>query len=78
MTADAELLRDRANDALEQMPTLDEAMGCLDCIQIFRNGAHCPSCGSRSLINVADALSERQVVQRLDDVRRGVHHNEED
>lgn len=39
-----------------QMPTLKEAIGCVNCDLIFRRGAQCPRCESKSLINVGSLL----------------------
>jgi len=60
MTADAEQVVERANEALDLVPTFGEALGCLDCSKLFRCGSACPWCGSTSLLNVANALSERK------------------
>ncbi len=67
MTVDAEPF------AVDDQPTLSEALGCLDCDLIFRRGATCPGCGSPALLNVADCIGEKRVVERLDNARRG--HN---
>lgn len=70
MTADAEAVVDRANGALSQIPTLTEALGCLDCERLFRQGQQCPYCASRALLNVADAISEERICARLNEAQR--------
>lgn len=65
MTADAEQIVDRANGALDQVPTFAEALGCLDCDRLFRVGGQCPYCASQALLNVAGVLNEHRVVERM-------------
>jgi hypothetical protein len=65
VTADAEQIAERANDALDQVPTFAEALGCVDCTRIFRCGSACPWCASQSLLNVAGVLNEHRVVERM-------------
>lgn len=73
MTADAEQVASRATDAAEQIPTLTEALACLDCERIFRHGAACPYCSSQSLLNVSDCIGSQRVVEKLDNARRGMN-----
>lgn len=73
MTADAEQVVSRATDAAEQVPTLEQALGCMDCERIFRTGASCFYCGSPALLNVADCIGGQRVVERLDNARRGIN-----
>ncbi len=77
MTAEALQVCDRASEALAQVPTLTEAMGCLDCERMFRTGAQCPYCTSQALLNIADTISQRSSVKRLDNARKGINEEEE-
>lgn len=71
MTAEAEQICRRANEALGQVPTLHEAIGCIDCDKLFRHGNECPYCGSKSLLNVADAIGTERIAERLNAVHAG-------
>jgi rRNA maturation endonuclease Nob1 len=73
MTADAEQVATRATDALDQVPTLDSALGCIDCSRIFRSGQSCPYCASQSLLNVSDCIGSQRVVERLYNARRSMN-----
>ena len=73
MTADAEQVASRATDAAEQNPTLNQALGCLDCERIFRHGSACPFCGSQSLLNVSDCIGGQRVVEKLDNARKAMN-----
>jgi rubrerythrin len=56
MTDEAEMIAERAHKLVEQIPTMKEAHGCMDCEHIFRFGAACPYCGGRSILNIASLL----------------------
>lgn len=56
MPDDAEQIAERATILAAQMPTMKEALGCMDCDLIFRSGGACPRCESKSLINVGQLL----------------------
>jgi hypothetical protein len=71
MTADAEQNLARANDQIDQWPTLDQAMGCLDCQRISRTSAPgCFFCASTSVLNVAEVLGRRNLAGMSDDSLR--------
>jgi hypothetical protein len=53
---EADLIADRAAKFVAHFPTVNEALGCLDCDYIFRHGSSCPFCGSRAIWNVADLI----------------------
>lgn len=69
MTADAENVAERANDAMSQIPTLTQCLGCADCERMFRIGQACPYCASESLLNIADIISNEHIGERLRDAR---------
>lgn len=69
MTADAENVAERANDAMSQIPTLEQCLACVDCSRLFRTGQSCPYCASESLLNVADIISNEHIGERLRDAR---------
>jgi rRNA maturation endonuclease Nob1 len=54
--ADAVSISERAIKMLDQVPTLGQALGCVDCAKLFRKGAVCPYCGSTSIFNLAAYL----------------------
>lgn len=53
-------LYDRALDALNQVPTMKQLLGCVDCEKVFRVGDECPYCESRSIINLAEVIGGTQ------------------
>lgn len=53
---DAKMISDRAVKMLDQVPTLAQALGCVNCGKIFRTGGECPYCGSTSIFNLAEYL----------------------
>ncbi len=58
MDIEADQMHDRAVKLLDQIPTLGQAMGCLDCQRVFRTGGLCPYCSSKSIFNIATILEE--------------------
>lgn len=68
MTADAEIIAERAAQQLDQWPTLEQAVGCMNCLKITRTASPgCLFCGSESLLNVAEILSGRELGLMKDD-----------
>jgi hypothetical protein len=47
----------RVSEMIDQIPTYSEALGCVDCGKLFRCGAQCPYCESRSIENIAGLLN---------------------
>lgn len=64
--ADAEAATERAAD---QIPTLTEALGCLDCERLFRIGDACPFCASKSLLNIADVIGSQNIYEKMQATR---------
>lgn len=55
--SEVEMLMEKAHSIIDQMPTFQQCLGCMDCNNLFRYGNACPFCKSESIINVADVLS---------------------
>jgi hypothetical protein len=58
MSADAEQIAERFEDAMAQWPTLEEMVGCVDCKHVFRVAVanRCARCQGQSLLNLAELL----------------------
>mgnify|MGYP001605570418 CR=1 FL=1 len=51
--------------AADQIPTLTEALACVDCEHLFRTGDSCPFCASKSILNIADVLGTQNIYEKM-------------
>ena len=51
--------------ASDQIPTLTEALACVDCERLFRTGDACPYCASKSVMNIADILGKQNIYEKM-------------